>query len=381
MNTNIRYSINLKGASLFLRLGARIFKTGIAIILAMSIASLLPDDVGLKALAGVSAVVAMQPSIYRSFKTVSDQALGNIIGAILSVTMVTIFSDNFIIMGVTVIVLIAILFKFNLAHVATLASVTALIIMGQHTGSFYITAFYRFVLVMIGVISSSLVNFVFLPPKFETKIYYNSLNISSDIFMWFKLVLNDTTEFNNIKQDSHNLKQRVEKLEKIYDYYSEERPITKKHIHQQNRKKILFREVVQTTRQAYEVLNKLSRYQNDLYLLNNNFLLQIKLDLDSLTAFHEQILASLSKKARYNVTHVDYELDNPQKKDLLSTFQHELINHPYQTEYSFANVVQIVAAIEEYRHHLEHLDRIRISFFTYHRSDADIEIVEEDFDL
>ncbi len=35
--------------------------------------------------------------------------------------------------------------------------------------------------------------------------------------MWFKLVLNDTTEFNNIKQDSHNLKQRVEKLEKIYD--------------------------------------------------------------------------------------------------------------------------------------------------------------------
>ena len=45
--------------------------------------------------------------------------------------------------------------------------------------------------------------------------------------MWFKLVLNDTTEFNNIKQDSHNLKQRVEKLEKIYDYYSEERPITK----------------------------------------------------------------------------------------------------------------------------------------------------------
>ncbi|HCS9140383.1 TPA: aromatic acid exporter family protein, partial [Staphylococcus aureus] len=169
-----------------MRLGARIFKTGIAIILAMSIASLLPDDVGLKALAGVSAVVAMQPSIYRSFKTVSDQALGNVIGAILSVTMVTIFSDNFIIMGVTVIVLIAILFKFNLAHVATLASVTALIIMGQHTGSFYITAFYRFVLVMIGVISSSLVNFVFLPPKFETKIYYNSLNISSDIFMWFK---------------------------------------------------------------------------------------------------------------------------------------------------------------------------------------------------
>ena len=227
-----------------MRLGARIFKTGIAIILAMSIASLLPDNIGLKALAGVSAVVAMQPSVYRSIKTVSEQAIGNIIGALLAVTMVTIFSDNFIIMGVTVILLIAILFKFNLAHVATLASVTALIIMGQHTGSFYVAAFFRFALVMIGVLSSSIVNLIFLPPKFETKIYYNSVNISSDIFVWFKLVLNDTSEFHNIKQDGDQLNSRINKLEQIYNYYHEEKPLTKKHIYQQNRKKILDRKSV-----------------------------------------------------------------------------------------------------------------------------------------
>ena len=53
-------------------------------------------------------------------------------------------------MGITVILLIAILYKLNLAHVATLAGVTALIIMGQHTGSFYLAATFRFILVMIG---------------------------------------------------------------------------------------------------------------------------------------------------------------------------------------------------------------------------------------
>lgn len=52
---------------------------------------------------------------------------------------------------------------------------------------------------MIGVISLFLVNFVFLLFKFEIKIYYNLLNIFLDIFMWFKLVLNDMMEFNNIK--------------------------------------------------------------------------------------------------------------------------------------------------------------------------------------
>jgi len=364
-----------------LRLGARILKTGIAIILAMSIASLLPDNVGLKSLAGVSAVVAMQPSVYKSIKTVSDQAIGNIIGALLAVTMVTIFSDNFIIMGVTVILLIAILFRFNLAHVATLASVTALIIMGQHTGSFYVAAFFRFVLVMIGVLSSSIVNLLFLPPKFETKIYYNSANISSDIFVWFKLVLNDTSEFHNIKQDGDQLNTRINKLEQIYNFYHEERPLFKKHIHAQYRKKILFKEVVRTTRLAYEVLNRMSRYQNDLHQLNNQLLLQIKLELDSLIAFHEQILKSLSKKAKYNVAQFQYEVDNPQKKDLMDAFQNELIYNPYQTHYSYANIMQIIAAIEEYRYHLEHLDRLRISFFTYHRSDSDIDIADEDFDL
>ncbi|KAB7643944.1 MULTISPECIES: FUSC family protein [Staphylococcus] len=364
-----------------MRLGARILKTGIAIILAMSIASLLPDNIGLKSLAGVSAVVAMQPSVYKSIKTVSDQAIGNIIGALLAVTMVTIFSDNFIIMGVTVILLIAILFRFNLAHVATLASVTALIIMGQHTGSFYVAAFFRFVLVMIGVLSSSIVNLLFLPPKFETKIYYNSANISSDIFVWFKLVLNDTSEFHNIKQDGDQLNTRINKLEQIYNFYHEERPLFKKHIHAQYRKKILFKEVVRTTRLAYEVLNRMSRYQNDLHQLNNQLLLQIKLELDSLIAFHEQILKSLSKKAKYNVAQFQYEVDNPQKKDLMDAFQNELIHNPYQTHYSYANIMQIIAAIEEYRYHLEHLDRLRISFFTYHRSDSDIDIADEDFDL
>ncbi|WP_447514144.1 hypothetical protein, partial [Clostridioides difficile] len=84
-----------------------------------------------------------------------------------------------------------------------------------------------------------------------------------------------------IKQDGDQLNSRINKLEKIFDYYNEERPLTKKHIYQQNRKKILFREVVRTTRQAYEVLKRMSRYQNDLYQLNNQLLLQIKLELDS----------------------------------------------------------------------------------------------------
>lgn len=67
-----------------MKLGARILKTGIAIILAISIASLLPSDAGMITVAGIAAVVAMQPSVYRTLKTIVDQFQGNVIGAIFS---------------------------------------------------------------------------------------------------------------------------------------------------------------------------------------------------------------------------------------------------------------------------------------------------------
>ena len=59
----------------------------------------------------------------------------------------------------------------------------------------------------------------------------------------------------------------------------------------------------------------------------------------------------------------------------MDAFQQQLIQNPYQVEYSYSNIMQIIATIEEYRYYLEHLDRLRLSFFTYHRNDTDIDIL------
>lgn len=365
-----------------LKLGARILKTGIAIILAVSVASLLPTSAGMTTVAGIAAVVAMQPSVYRTFKTIVDQFQGNIIGALLAVTMVSIFGNNILIMGATVILLIAILFKLNIAHVATLATVTALIIMGQHDGSFYMSAFYRFVLVMIGVLSSFIVNLTFLPPKFETKIYYNSLNITTDIFKWFNLVLNDATEFNYVKQDLEQLRQRVVKLEQLFEFYKEERSLTKKHARAQTRKKILFKELVLSTRDAYDVLRRMNRYQNDLLNLSESLFLQIKLEVDELSQFHEQILISITKKAKFENPEFQSHVTNPLKKDLLTAYQEAFNTNTSSEQQEFnTNVIHVIAALEEYRYNLEHLNRLRSSYFKYHSNDPDIDIIKEDFDL
>lgn len=364
-----------------MKLGARILKTGIAIILAISIASLLPSDAGMITVAGIAAVVAMQPSVYRTLKTIVDQFQGNVIGAILAIVMVSIFGKNIIIMGATVILLIAILFKLKIEHVATLATVTALIIMGQHSGSFYWSAFYRFILVMIGVLSSFIVNMTFLPPKFETKIYYNSLNITTDIFKWFNLVLNDVTEFNYVKQDLESLRQRVVKLEQLFEFYKEERSLTKKYARAQTRTKILFKEIVLSTRDAYDVLKRMNRYQNDMLNLSESLFLQIKLEVDELSQFHEQILISITKKAKFDNPDFQSRITNPLKKDLLTAYQEEFKSNSTNSTDINTNVIHIIAALEEYRYNLEHLNRLRISYFKYHSNDPDIDIIKEDFDL
>ena len=64
-------------------LGARILKTGIAIVLALFLAQLLnaPTPV----FAGISAIFAIQPTVYRSYLSIIEQVQGNIIGAIIAV--------------------------------------------------------------------------------------------------------------------------------------------------------------------------------------------------------------------------------------------------------------------------------------------------------
>lgn len=366
-----------------MKLGARIFKTGIAIVLAMLIASLLPKSAGLPTVAGIGAIVAMQPSVYRSYKTIKEQFQGNIIGAVLSVIMVSLFGDNIVIMGATVIVLIALLFQFKLQHVATLATVTALIIMGQGetTGNFYASAFFRFVLVMIGVFSSFIVNVAFFPPKYETKLYYNSMNIASDIFKWIKLVMNDTTDFQHVKEDTKSLKERLGNLQQLFDYYKEERPFFKKNAPELNRKKIIFKQVVLTTKRAYDVLRRMHRYQHDLHNINSDLQLQIKLELDDLMTSYDQIMLSIAQKARYDFDNFETPIDNPQKIELLDAFRQELLQHPDDSDYTIANVMQIISAIEEFSYDLEHLDRLVISYFQFHTDDSNIDIDQEDLDL
>ena len=153
-----------------MKLGARILKTGIATVLSLLIAQSieLPSPV----FAGIAAIFAVQPTIYRSYLSIIEQIQGNILGALIAMISVLLFGNNVFIIGLAAIIVIAFHLKLKLENAIGLSLVTLVAIMETPGDIFIQFAIIRFLTIMLGVLSAFIVNLVFLPPKYEQKLYF-----------------------------------------------------------------------------------------------------------------------------------------------------------------------------------------------------------------
>src|SRR5699024_879219 len=105
-----------------MRFGARVLKTGIAVVLTFLITNQI--DLASALIARVASVNALQPNVYRSLETTLNQFRANTIGAISAIVMVLLFGNNVLIIGLTVILVLAMLLFFKLQSVSSLAVIT-----------------------------------------------------------------------------------------------------------------------------------------------------------------------------------------------------------------------------------------------------------------
>lgn len=191
-----------------MKLGARILKTGVAIVFAFYLAEWLhlPSPI----FAGIAAIFAIQPSIYRSYKTIIEQIQGNVIGAVSAVVFASIFGVEPVVAGFAVIVTLLIMMKLKLTSSVSLALVTVIVIMeGQkfdHFDEFLLFAVIRFTTVMIGVLAAFIVNLVFLPPKYETRLFASTKYLQDDITRWIRLAVRQASEHTSTKQSVRTLR-------------------------------------------------------------------------------------------------------------------------------------------------------------------------------
>lgn len=204
-----------------MKLGARILKTGIAIVLALLLAEILnfPSPI----FAGIAAIFAIQPTIYRSYLSIVEHVQGNVVGAVIAVLFVLLFGNHVFIIGLSAIIVISINLKLKIEKTIPLSLVTLIAIMETPGDTFIEFAIIRFCTVILGILSAFLVNLIFIPPKYENKLYNNISNISEDITKWIRLTVRHASDYKLLKQDIETISENIIKMDQIYLMYKEER--------------------------------------------------------------------------------------------------------------------------------------------------------------
>lgn len=349
-----------------MKFGARILKTGIAIVLSLLVADLLglPSPV----FAPIAAIFAIQPTIYRSYLTIIEQIQGNIIGAIIAVISVLALGNHPIIVGLAAIILIAINLKLKLENTISLSVVTMIVIMLSPSDSFIEFALIRFGTIMLGVFSAFLVNLVFMPPKYENKLYWKISFVTEEISKWIRINTRHATEYSLLKKDIKKLKEEIREMEQLYLKYKEERAYFRRKWHVKARKLVIYRQMVATSKRALDVLKRLHRFENEMSLLPENVQLEIQQQLDFLVEQHEQILLKFIGKIKPKLL-VEDDITKENRKELFTLFIAQQKELNFEHEATFFHIMQIVSAIIEYNDYLEHLDVLVTSFVTHHKKD------------
>ena len=352
-----------------MKLGARIFKTGIAIVLSLYLAQLLhsPSPV----LAGIAAIFAIQPTIYRSYLTIVEQIQGNLIGAFLAVIFVLLIGNHIIIIGLAAIIVITINRKLKIENTIGLSLVTLLSIMETPGTDFIPFAGIRFSTIMIGVFSAFVVNLVFLPPKYEKKLYFKISGTTEEIIRWIRLSTRHDFDYNLLKADIEKLKDNLTKMDQFYLMYKEERSYFKKITLEKSRKLVIFRQMTSTAKKALDTLKKLHRYENEMLHLSESFQLAIQEQLDSVIYHHEQLMLRFIGKVPPPLEGETHNFIN--KKELFDLFLIHQKLYSNQDDPHLYHTMQIISSIIDYGEHVEHLDTLITSFHSFHHNEVSIE--------
>lgn len=353
-----------------MKLGARILKTGIAIVLSLYLAQLLhsPSPV----FAGIAAIFAIQPTIYRSYLTIIEQIQGNLIGAIIAVIFVLLIGNHFIVIGIAAIIVIGFNLKLKLEKTIGLSLVTLVSIMETTTGHFIPFAGIRFSTIMIGVFSAFIVNLIFMPPKYETKLYLRISNTTEEIIRWIRLSSRQDFDHQLLKAEINKLKDNMMVTSQFYSMYKEERSYFKKSSLEKSRKLVVFRQMILANKKALDTLRRLHRFENELLHLPENFRQAVQEQLDFLIYHHEQLMLRFIGK----IPNVPVSKEGSvclNKKELFDLFLYHQREYTDLDNTHLYHTMQIIASIIDYSEQVEHLETLITSFYSFHQNEVLIE--------
>ncbi|GKV65088.1 MULTISPECIES: FUSC family protein [Sporosarcina] len=358
-----------------MKLGARVFKTGIAIVIALFIAQLL--ELPTAVFAGIAAIFAIQPSIYRSYLTIVEQLQGNLIGATVAVLFTLIFGPQLMIVGLAAVIVMIIMLKLGLEKSISLALVTMIAVMEVKGDDFLTFALLRVATILVGVLAAFLVNLIFMPPKYETKLFQAIHQAQDEIIRWTRLAGRQASEHSATKKSLSKLKERLIQIDQLYLLFKEERSYFKKTSAAKARRLVVYRQMIATTRSSYDVLKRLHEFENELINLPEHFRMMIQERLEALLVYHEQLHLKFVGKLKADRDESELHNEFIQRQEVMEIFAKEIAITKEDEEFSAYHLLHILSSILNYEEQLEHLDTLMSSYQTRYEDEENT--LEDEF--
>ncbi|MBC8589149.1 FUSC family protein [Paratissierella segnis] len=150
------------------KIGMRTIKTGLAVSISMFIATLL--NLKSPIFVGIGAIMAMQSSVSESFNAGVNRMLGTIVGACVGLIFSFIFPQNFIFLGIGIIIVIHIHYIFDWKKSLTLSAIVFLAIFLNSETARITYAINRIIDTFIGVAVAVLINYFVFTPNNKTNL-------------------------------------------------------------------------------------------------------------------------------------------------------------------------------------------------------------------
>ncbi|GEL78164.1 FUSC family protein [Tenuibacillus multivorans] len=341
-----------------MKLGARAFKTGLATAIALYVASAFGFKAGVFA-AAIAAVSSIQPSIYRSIQTIIEQVQANVIGATLAIFLVLTVGNEPFLIGFGIIIVIGMCMLFKMKEDTTFIAIIAVIaIMEAPQDPFLEYAGIRFTSILIGIVSAFVVNLAFLPPKYETRLFERLTNTTNDILQWIRVTTRHLSDQPALKKEIERLNEDITRLDQTYLLFSEERIYSRRKGYRRARKLVLFRQLIHTTKKAFNVLQNLHRLDYEIEHFNKDINAQIIVEVDKTLHTHEKLILMYSGRIRKQETYPVDQLSKPKIPDLVN----QLMNEYDDKERDRMKFLPLASNLMEYHNELVHLRKLLTSY-------------------
>lgn len=344
-----------------MKLGARMFKTGLAVAIALYIAGLLsfPSP----AFAGFAAVFAMQPSIYQSFKITFKQLYGNLIGVVTGVSLAYTIGNDAVVVGLAVVTVIIIcrLLKFEKSAVS-IALMAVISVM--ETTSMEILAFgiVRFSSLMFGILAAFVVNLVFIPPKYESTLFEHIKQLTLEIIQWLRVTIRHLSDDPSLKKEMQNLHNELKRMDELYLLFSEERIYLPKNKFMRARKLVIFRQLIKVSHVSFSLLRTIHTVDNRTNMIPIDIRTKLVEEIDYVVHRHEHMLLSFTGKIKpYNQSHDSHSNITEFVDGLLKLYQ--------ENSSDYLVFLPLATKLVRYDHELNHLQALLSSYEKFHANE------------